>query len=507
MTLTKTGQTRPMPRRDQETDAPATLWAPPLGRVTIATLTTVAITAFDGLSVVAALPAIGRDLGDVGLLPWVVTLFVLVSAIATIVGGPLIDGWGAQRTFRVGVLIFLAASVGCTFAPTMLTLIVARAVQSLGLGLTMATAITTVALVYPERLQGRAFAAQSLVWGVFAFGGPPLIALAVTTVGWRGVFAANLPVGVIAAFMGWNRLPGRLDDAPERVALDWTSVALLSAFSGAALLGVSHIGLRTAPLLVLAGLLAFAYWRYSGTHDDAVLARRHLTSPTLARWNLFAILAFAGGVGSSEFFALYARGAEGRTEGAAALFVLFMSVGWTIGSIIAGRVLDRRHADDVALAGLGVMLLTLVAFGLGLATSQTIWSLAAYQVVLGVGVGAFATAALTAMQTIGTADEAGRINAAHQYLRNFGISLGIAFAGAILLGVVRERTGDVESVRALLEGDEDVAIGSLTADAIRSGYAWAVLGSVVLGTIAAVPLLSLRRRRTEVSVAEPATTR
>lgn len=92
-------------------EEPASIWAPQLRRVTVATLTTVAITAFDGLSVVAALPAIGRDLGEVALLPWVVTLFVLVTAISTIVGGPLIDGWGAQRTFRVGVCIFLVASV------------------------------------------------------------------------------------------------------------------------------------------------------------------------------------------------------------------------------------------------------------------------------------------------------------------------------------------------------------------------------------------------------------
>jgi MFS family permease len=464
--------------------------------VTVATLTSVAITAFDGLSVVAALPAIGRDLGNVSLLPWVVTLFVLVTAVATVVGGPLIDGWGARRTFRVGVVIFFVASVACTVAPTMLTLVIARGGQSLGLGLTMATSITTVGLAYPERLRGRAFAAQSAVWGLFAFGGPPLVALAVSTVGWRGVFAANLPVGVLAAVVGWNRLPGRPEGAPARLELDWGSVVLLSAFSGATLLGVSSLGWRSVPLLAAAVLLAFAYWRYSGRHPDAALARRHLTDPVLIRWNLFMVLAFAGGIGTSEYLALYARGADGRSEGIAALFVLFMSTGWTVASTITGRVLDRVDALDVALGGLLVMLVSLVSFGVALATSQSIWVLAATQVVVGLGVGALSTSNLTALQSATTPEDAGRVNAANQFLRNLGISYGVAFAGATLLAIVAHRTGDVESVRHLLEGDEDVHAAAGVADSIRTGYAWAVLGSVVLGALAAIPLFGLRRRRT-----------
>lgn len=498
-------------------EEPASIWAPQLRRVTVATLTTVAITAFDGLSVVAALPAIGRDLGEVALLPWVVTLFVLVTAISTIVGGPLIDGWGAQRTFRVGVCIFLVASVLCTIAPTMHTLIAARAGQSLGLGLTMATAITTVGLTYPSRLRPRAFAAQSMVWGLFGFGGPPLVALAVSTVGWRGVFAANLPVGVFAAVTGWNRLPTRTASSSERLLLDWGSVALLSGFSAATLIGLSSMGSHTVPLLAVAVALAATYWHYSATRPNAVLSRRHLTTPQLWRWNVFMVLAFAAGIGPSEYLAVYARGADGYSEGAAALFVLFLSTGWTAASILAGRALDRHDPVDVSAVGIGVMLAGLAAFGAGLAASVPIGVLAACQVAVGLGIGAFSTSNLTAMQTIAQPEESGRVNAANQFLRNLGISYGVAFAGAILLAVVQHRTGDVESVRQLLQGDtgEDeaaAAVSAETADAIRSGYAWAVAAALALGVLSTAPLLSLRRvvrgarRSTEDDVAGAAST-
>src|SRR5690606_25786548 len=146
------------------------------------------------------------------------------------------------------------------------------------------------------RLRPRAFAAQSMVWGLFGFGGPPLVALAVSTVGWRGVFAANLPVGVFAAVTGWNRLPTRSDASTDRLRLDWGSVALLGGFSAATLLALSSMDRKTLPLLAVAVALAATYWRYSATRPDAALARRHLTTPQLWRWNVFMVLAFAAGI-------------------------------------------------------------------------------------------------------------------------------------------------------------------------------------------------------------------
>src|SRR5690606_40996590 len=123
----------------------------------------------------------------------------------------------------------------------------------------------------------------------------------------------------------WNRLPGRPTDAPARLRLDWSSIPLVGGFSAATLLALSHIGRSTLPLLLLAVALAASYWRYSGTHPDAALSRRHLTTQQLWPWNVFMVLAFAAGIGSSEYLAVYARGADGYSEGPAALFALFLS--------------------------------------------------------------------------------------------------------------------------------------------------------------------------------------
>jgi len=83
------------------------IWSARYGAITVANLTVVALAAFDGLGVVAALPGIAEDLGSVSLLPWVITAYLAASAIAVLVAGPVIDAWGVRTTFRLSGVWFL----------------------------------------------------------------------------------------------------------------------------------------------------------------------------------------------------------------------------------------------------------------------------------------------------------------------------------------------------------------------------------------------------------------
>ena len=93
------------------------------------------------MALVAALPAIADDLGGVALLPWVITAFLATSAVAGIVAGPIIDGIGVRRTFRITGIWFLSSSAAAAVAPTMTLLVVARALQGIGGGLVISVAL------------------------------------------------------------------------------------------------------------------------------------------------------------------------------------------------------------------------------------------------------------------------------------------------------------------------------------------------------------------------------
>ena len=80
-----------------------------------------------------ALPAIEAGLAtDVASVQLTLTLYFLAFGVAQLVYGPLADQYGRKRPLYAGLAIFIAASIGCAFAPTIGWLIAFRFLQGLG---------------------------------------------------------------------------------------------------------------------------------------------------------------------------------------------------------------------------------------------------------------------------------------------------------------------------------------------------------------------------------------
>lgn len=194
-----------------------------------------------------------------------------------------------------------------------------------------------------------------------------------------------------------------------------------------------------------------------------------------------------------SYLPLYLNVVKGWTIGAAAFAVVFLTVGWTSGAIVASRWLDVTSEDRVILAGTVGVFAGLVGALLVVVLGAPVGLLLGLYVIAGLGVGLASTAGLTLVQAPTPPDEMGRVNAAHQYVRTLGITYGVAIGGAVLLMVVDIRVGDVEIVRELLAG-EDVALGDQTRDAVAAGFAWAHLVAVVASAAALALAIDLRRR-------------
>lgn len=462
--------------------------------VTVALLLNVSLAAFDTLAVNAALPDIGADLGDVGLLPWVITAFLFTSAVAVLVAGPLIDALGARAAFRVSTIVFVASSAACAVAPTLPVLVGARAVQGLGGGIAVAVSFACVGLAYPEHLTARAFAAESMVWGVVGFGGPPVVAGLVTLGGWHAVFVVNVPLGLVAIVAGWRRIPGRpAASAPTPLRLDPRGLALLTAFTFASLAGLSSLGRATVPWLLAGAGAVWLYARHARGRRDAVLQARHLRAAPFGQ--LHAVIGFtlAGALGAESYLPVFLRGGDGRSPGVAAFSVASLTVGWTIGSVWVSRLLDRLPAPTVVLRGTLTIVPAIGAAGLAVGVRAPLGVLLGAYTVMGVAIGVVATASFTELQHRAADDARGRVTAAHQYVRTLGITYGVAVAGAIVLFEVNRRTGSVAALRALLEGERGAGADARAADAIRAGYALAHAAAVVVAAGAVVPAYALVR--------------
>lgn len=467
----------------------------------VALMSIIAIASYNNLSAAAALPDIGDDLGDIGLLPFVITLELLTSAVAVLAAGPIVDSLGARRVFRAAALGFIVTSLLVAAAPNMPILLGARAVQGLFAGAIMTVAVASIGLAIPERLRPKAFALTSSVWGVMGVAGPAIAAIFVATVGWRGIFVVNVPVTVFAAVVGWNRIPDRHADATHQ-RVDRVGLALVAAITTATLALASYQPVIMTVAAVVLLLAVPGYARWSRRTPDPVVRLGHLLEDRYRTVHLTSMAVLAGGVGANSLLPLYLRTVRRQSAGLAAFSVLFFTVGWSVSAYISSRLQERWRGEWVTLLGSLIAVPGMGLVALCIHFDAPVAAVYASFYWLGSGVGMVTSTGAALLQSRTIAAEMGRLNAAHQFLRTLAITFGIAAVGAISLAVVDSRFGDVEVVRDLLSGD-DVLVSADLLDAIGDGFAIAA-GVMALVVAAAVPsALRLVRTRDEALASAP----
>src|SRR5438105_8710106 len=160
--------------------------------VTLAILT-VAGTAYSLLQtmVVPALPAFREDLHTTNAwATWVLTVFLLVSAVATPVLGKLGDQYGKERLLVVSLALFFLGCAGAAAAWNIWTLIAFRAVQGLG-GAVFPLSFAIIRDEFPREKIGVATGLISAVFGVGAGVGIVLGGLVVDYLSWRWLFVVG----------------------------------------------------------------------------------------------------------------------------------------------------------------------------------------------------------------------------------------------------------------------------------------------------------------------------
>lgn len=458
--------------------------------VSVAIFTAVAVVAFEGLAVTAALPDLASELGSVSLLPWVITAFLVASGVATAITGGLVDAVGTSIVFRWATIVFAVSSLGAAVAPSMLVLVVARVVQGAAGGAIISVGIAAVALVYPGHLTGRAFAANSNVWGVLGFAGPALAAAMLELGSWRWIFLTMVPLSLVALAAGWRTLPVAVEPSP--VEIDWTTVGLLVVAVGATLGAVSDLStsaLVTGPVAVGAGTLL---WRRVGRGSRPLVDRRFVTSRPYRELAAVASLTLAAMAGIQAYLPLYVRGARGGSASLAAWSVLWLTIGWTTAANIAGRATDRVSERLVLGVGVAVGPVGLLAAWATVSLDAPLPAIFGAYFLMGMSVGTVTNVALQLVKRAVPDHLAGRATSAHAFLRTLGLSIGAGLAGGVILAGVSASVGDVAAVRSALSGEGGGDLTGPVTEALAGGFAIAHVSALVLmgaAVAAAIPIL------------------
>ena len=176
---------------------------------------TIAVGAFAIDMYIPGFAAIARELHtDPGTVQLSMTSFFVALALGQVIYGPVSDTFGRKRPSYVGLVIFIIASVGAAFAPTIQFLILSRFFQGLGAA---ATAVIPMAIVRDEHTgpdAARLLSLAMLALSVSPILAPVLGGLVVQYLSWRLNFVILIVIAALVMLMIWRMLPETLP--PER---------------------------------------------------------------------------------------------------------------------------------------------------------------------------------------------------------------------------------------------------------------------------------------------------
>ena len=401
--------------------------------VTVACMLAVFAVAIDISIVATAMPTIIGNLGRFDLFTWVFAAYILPSAVTAPVYGRLADLYGRKRVFYFGAGLYLLGALLSGLASSMEWLIAFRILQGLGAGALQPLSLTILGDLYRGEERARVQAWQSGMWGIAAFIGPALGAFFVQYFTWSAVFWINLPIAITALITLTLVFDERLVRREHQV--DYLGAGLLMVGAGALLVAV--VQAQDLPRAIFVGLLIASALTLAVLFFHERRTAEPIVPFTLWRFRSIAVSnlgVFCIGATQScatLFLPAYVQGVLGGGIALAGIVFAAHSAVWTIGTLIAARMLSYvNFRNTAALGAIGLFLGSMMLVAAD-RQSGAVWLCTAAGV-LGLGMGVCNTALLLACQTeIGWGDRGSAVSG-FVFLRTIGMAIGAGIGGAVV---------------------------------------------------------------------------
>ena len=434
--------------RDRAADAPPGAHHPTAAPVDQATVRAIIVgimlamflSALEQTIVAPALPTIGRSLADVENLSWVVTAYLLSTTLATALFGKLSDIYGRRALMLISVSVFVLGSVACALAPTLWTLVAARALQGLGGGGILPLAQTVIADILSPRERPMVQSYSSVMFMSASILGPVLGGFLTDYIHWSMIFWINLPLGALALLMT-NRALKRLPRHERPHRLDILGAALMVAAAIALLLALSWGGVHylwdSPQILGLVGVSALLWvlfvWRLISA-PEPFIPLSMVREPVVGAIVVAGFFGIGTIIGLSIFLPLYIELVLGQSASASGLVLIAFMCGATIGSLLAGRLLARlEHYKRVPMIGLPLGIAVLAIFAIW-PDRFSVLEVAALLAFGGLGMGTMYPTTTVIIQNVVLPHQLGTATGTLNFFRQLGGAIVVAVFGAIVLG-------------------------------------------------------------------------
>jgi DHA2 family multidrug resistance protein len=500
-------------------ETPAHLAAHPLppGQriiVTIGVMMAVLLQVLDTTIANVALPHMQASLSATQeSINWVLTSYIVASAIALPISGWMADRVGRKRLLLISVVGFTIASVLCASAVSLSEMVLFRALQGISGAFIVPLAQATLFDINPREKHGQAMA---LFGGGIMIGpilGPVLGGWLTDNYNWRWVFLVNLPVGVICTFLMLRYMPKA---EKHKRAFDLLGFALLAVALGALQMfldrGEQKDWFESWEIIIELGVAIAAAWMFvvhlatakNPLFDRSMFADRNF-STGLVFMAVTGVLLLAG----LALLPPLLQNLYGYSVLQSGYLTAPRGVGTLISMLLAGRLtgkIDSRLLVGIGVSLMGISLWMMTRFALDQPSTPVITS----GVVQGLGLGLI----FVPLQSLAFETLAPRMRTTAAALlnlsRNIGGSVGISVVSAQLVRMTQVAHADIASniteqtiptmdptILQTIAPQGSTAIAIINAEVTRQAMFIAYLDDfklMMLVTFAVLPLLLLMKR-------------
>ncbi len=313
------------------------------------------MTALDATIVSVAIPTMAAELGEAGHdtsnISWVLLVYTLMLCCFVLLWSKMGSKVGYKKIFVIGIGIFTVSSLAiglCGFIEELGlgAIILLRAVQGIGAGMSMATSLAMVSTYLPPEVRGSSIGAVTLSASAGTAFGPAIGGL-LTTFHWSYIFFINVPIGIFCVLLCLKFMNVKEDLPTEKSKLDLPGVIfmLIMMFSLVFYLNKgSDIGWMSKEGISLilatcigAGLLAW----WENRAKDPLIEFRLIRDVNINRSNIVAMVLFMAMSGSYLLLPYYLQFIQGYETMQYGVILIANSIGMMVSGPLVGKMSDR----------------------------------------------------------------------------------------------------------------------------------------------------------------------
>jgi EmrB/QacA subfamily drug resistance transporter len=314
------------------------------------------LTPFLGSAVNLALPSIGKDLHANAIqLGWVISSFILSSAIFLLPFGRFADIIGRKKVFSLGILLFTISTSLIIFSHSITSFIILRIFQGLSGAMIFGTSLAIITSVFEPGERGRAMGINITAVYLGLSCGPVIGGLLTQYFGWRSIFAFLVPFAIVSLVLIRTRIKTEWADASGD-RFDWKGALIYGIALSSFMYGFSRLPAPAGWIFLVCGLLMAAVFLIAEkkTVNPVFDINMVLHNRVFAFSGIAALIHYSATSATGFFISLYLQYLKGLDARTAGLIMISQPIAMTILSPLAGKLSDKKNPGIIASTGMGL---------------------------------------------------------------------------------------------------------------------------------------------------------